>query len=144
MRCHVTVQNVTIPLPEEIYEQLRRVAASQSRPVDDLLVEAVIAAAPAVGTATAALRSALAQMTYLNDAVLWQAARATMPTDQRVRLADLHAEQQRRPLTADEQTEEQGLLDLYRGTVLVRAQAAAILKRRGYDVSDPAQFTPLE
>ncbi len=46
-------------------------------------------------------------------------------------------------LTAAEQTEEQALLDLYRETVLVRAQAAALLRRRGYDVTDPDQFAPL-
>ena len=44
--------------------------------------------------------------------------------------------QQRRPLTAEKQAEERALLQLYRETILVRAQAAVLLKQRGYDVSD--------
>jgi hypothetical protein len=46
-------------------------------------------------------------------------------------------------LTNEERIEEETLLTLYRETLLVRAQAAVLLKQRGYDVSDPAQFTPL-
>jgi hypothetical protein len=36
------------------------------------------------------------------------------------------------------------MLALYRETLLVRLQAAVLLKQRGYDVSDPQQFAPLE
>jgi len=75
-------------------------------------------------------------MAYLNDAALWQAARATMSPPQRERLATLHDEQQRRSLQPEEQVEEQALLKLYRETLLVRAQAAVLLKQRGYNVSD--------
>ena len=83
-------------------------------------------------------------MAYLNDAALWQAARATMSAEQRDRLEALHHQQQRQGLTAEEQAEEQALLALYRETLLVRAQAAVLLKQRGYDVSDTRQFTPLK
>ena len=140
----MAVQEVTIRLPQEVYEQIRRAAASARRSVDDVLVEAVIAAAPTAAVGSGAMRSALGHMAYLNDAALWQAARATMTAEQRERLEHLHDEQQRRTLTADERAEEQALLELYRGTVLVRAQAAALLKQRGYDVSDLRQFAALE
>ena len=89
------------------------------------------------------IASNLAQMAYLNDAALWQAARATMPGDQRVRMEELHMKQQREGLTKPEQEEEQALLKLYRETILVRAQAAVLLKQRGYEVSDSTQFQPL-
>lgn len=90
------------------------------------------------------LRTGLAQMAYLNDATLWQAARATMSTEQRERLETLHHRQQQQGLTDAEKVEEQALLTLYRETVLIRAQAAVLLKGRGYDISDPQQFTPLQ
>jgi len=83
-------------------------------------------------------------MAYLNDAALWQASRSTLATEQRERLAALHEAQQRRTLSTEEQIEEQALLKLYREVVLVRAQAAVLLKQRGYDVSDLTQFEPLE
>ena len=67
-----------------------------------------------------------------------------MTAEQRERLEALHDKQQREGLTAEEQAEEQALLALYRETLLVRAQATVLLKQRGYDVSDPQQFAPLE
>jgi len=140
----MAVQAVTLNLPKTVYEQIRRAAEKAQRPIQDVLIEAVAAVAPVAETAPAALRSALAQMAYLNDAALWQAARTTMTTEQRERLEALHDEQQRRTLTAEEQTEEQALLALYRETLLVRAQAAVLLKQRGYDVSDLKQFEPLQ
>ncbi|MCC6551866.1 MAG: hypothetical protein IT372_02440, partial [Polyangiaceae bacterium] len=61
----------------------------------------------------------------------------------RARLEELHDKQQRSGLDAAERAEEQALLDLYHETLLVRAQAAVLLKQRGYDVADPDQFAPL-
>ena len=140
----MTIQAITLNLPETVYEQIRQAAEKAQRPVDEVLIEAVTAVAPVIGSAPEKLRTALAQMAYLNDAALWQAARATMTAEQRERLEALHDQQQREGLTAEEQAEEQALLALYRETLLVRAQAAVLLKQRGYDVSDPQQFTPLE
>ena len=90
------------------------------------------------------LQTALAQLTYLNDAALWQAARATLSAEQRERMAELHDKQQRQGLTSAEQTEEKALLTYYRETLLIRAQAAVLLKQRTYDVSDPTQFHPVK
>jgi len=67
-----------------------------------------------------------------------------MTTEQRERLETLHDKQQSEGLTAEEQAEEQALLALYRETLLVRVQAAVLLKQRGYDISDLQQFAPLE
>ena len=139
----MTTQEVTLNLPEAIYNQIRRAAEKAHRPVADLLVEAVIAAAPAMEPSAGPFRTALAQLTYLNDAALWQAARATMLEPQRERLEALHGKQQHEGLMTVEQEEEQALLALYRETILVRAQAALLLKQRGYDVSDPQQVAPL-
>jgi hypothetical protein len=139
MASHTIILN----LPETVYEQIQQAAETARRPVNDVLVEALAAVAPVVNTASDHLRAALAHMAYLNDAALWQAARTTMPPEQRVRLATLHDKQQYTSLTPEEQAEEQALLRLYRETLLVRAQAAVLLKQRGYDVCDPEQFTPL-
>ncbi|MEW5987017.1 MAG: hypothetical protein AB1791_10325 [Chloroflexota bacterium] len=139
----MTAEVVTLKLPRRVYEQIQQAAAKAQRPVNDVLVEAVTAVAPVAGVASRELRMSLAQMAYMNDAALWQAARSTVAPDQQQRLEALHHEQQRRPLTPKEQAEEQGLLALYRETILVRAQAAVLLKQRGYDIRDPEQFAPL-
>jgi hypothetical protein len=140
----MTVQTVTLNLPKAVYEQIRQAAEKARRPVDEVLTEAVAAVAPVMGTASGELRTALAQMAYLNDAALWQIARTTMLAEQRERLEALHHQQQLEGLTVEEQDEEQALLALYRETLLIRAQAAVLLKQRGYDISDLEQFTPLE
>ncbi len=163
----MTMYPVTLNVPSTAYEKIQRAAEKVQRPVDELLVEAIVAVAPTIESASADLNAALAQMAYLNDAALWQAARSTMAPEQRERLATLHDTQQRRPLftytpwisltpwatlhdtqqrrplSAEEQTENQALLRLYREVLLVRAQAAVLLKQRGYDVSDLTQFEPL-
>src|ERR671935_2387018 len=89
----MTTQEVTLELPEPVYDQIRRAAEKTQRPINDLLLEAVIAAAPSLDAPAGPLRSALAQLAYLNDAALWQAARSTMLPAQRERLEALHDKQ---------------------------------------------------
>lgn len=62
-----------------------------------------------------------------------------MSVGPRVRLEALHGIKQRRALTG----EEKALLRLHQDTLVVRAQAAVLLKQRGYDVPNPEQFAPL-
>lgn len=140
----MSAQTIQLDLPEVVYQQIRRAAEKTHRPFNDVLIEAVSAAAPVMEMPPSSLRAALAQMAYLNDAALWQAARATMTVAQRERLEDLNDQQQREGLSLAEQEEAQALVALYRETILVRAQAAVLLKQRGYDVSDPNQFQPME
>ena len=139
----MTTHEVTLNLPEPIYDQLHRAAEKTQRTVTELMVEAMLAAAPTLASDNSAMRSAIAQLACLNDAALWQAARATVPLPQREQLAALHDKQQRDGLTSDEQFEERALIALYQETLLLRAQAAVLLHQRGYDVRDPQQFAPL-
>lgn len=99
--------------------------------------------APVLGTGSPGVRTSIAQLASLNDAALWQAARVAMAPSQRARLEELHDKQQRSGLDTAEVAEEEALLGLYDETLLVRAQAAVLLKQRGYDVSKPEQFAPL-
>lgn len=138
------LKEVTLQLPESLYESIRRAADQVHRPLKDLLLDAVAAVAPTLSRPQAIERTALAQMSYLNDAALWQAARSAMTPEQRTRLESLHHQQQREPLTEAERTEEQSLIKLYQETLLIRAQAAVLLKQRGYDIGDPRQFAPVE
>jgi hypothetical protein len=139
----MTFHTVTFDLPEQVYEQIQKAAQKTHRPIKELLVEAVTAVAPVIDSASVDLRAALAQMAYWNDAALWRAARSTLTAEQKTRLEALHDQQQRRGLTHEEANEEKALLQLYRETLLVRAQAAVLLKQRNYNVADPSQFHPL-
>lgn len=140
----MAVHPVTINLSENVYRQIKRAAELVRRPVDEVMAEAVVAAAPVMDAPAFPLRAELAQMAYLNDAALWRAARSTLSKDQRQQLEALHDKQQRTGLSPAEQAQEQALTNLYRETLLVRAQAVALLQQRGYDVSDPTVFHPLD
>lgn len=135
---------VTINLPDNVYKQIRQAAEKKQRSVNEVLVEAVTAVAPTMDLPASRLRSELAHMTYLNDAALWQIARATLSPEQRERLELLHRQQQQSSLTDEEVAEVAELEQLYRDTLLIRAQAAILLKQRNYDIADPSQFQPLE
>lgn len=137
-------QPITVHVPQSVYERIRRAAEKRHRSVDEMVVEAISAAAPALDIPEDGMRAALAQMTYLNDAAIWQAARATMPPSMRARLEALHRQQSRDGLSESEVMEVERLEQLYRDTLLVRAQAAVLLRQRHYDVADPSQFAPLE
>ncbi|MFO0763197.1 MAG: hypothetical protein U0359_42560 [Byssovorax sp.] len=139
----MSAQQVTLSLPDGLYEQLKVAAERSRRSLDEVLVEVIAALAPMLGAGPLSTRSSLGELAYLNDAALWHAARSTMPAPQRERLGELHDKQQREGLDADETAEEQALLKLYDETVLVRAQAAVLLKQRGYDMSNPEQVAPL-
>jgi hypothetical protein len=141
MRVGMSSQELILQLPQSVYEQVRRAAERSQRPVAELVTEALIAAAPAIAS-NEGISASLAQLAYLNDAALWQAARSTMSLSQRQSLAALHDKLQRTALNLQEQEDERLLVKLYRETILVRAQAAVLLKQRGYDVRDASQFEP--
>ncbi len=140
----MAIHPVTLNISEEIYRQIQRAAERLQRPMHDVLVEAVSAVAPVMDVAPAALRVSLAQLAYMNDAALWQMARTTLSLAQRERMANLHAQQQEVGLTSTEKLEEVELLQQYKDTQLVRAQAILLLNQRGYDTEDPSQFHPLD
>lgn len=140
----MTQQAITINIPKGMYKKIRRTAEKNHRSVDEIIIEAISAMTPSLDIPATEIRSALAQMVFLNDAALWQAARSTLPPTQRERMEFLHQQQQAEGLTDSEAEEVQRLEEQYRETILVRAQAAVLLKQRNYDISDLSQFTPLE
>lgn len=81
------------------------------------------------------LEQAIAPLFAFDDAALWEAARSRLPVDAAERLEALHFKRQREGLTDFETQETELLVRAYERAVLVRAQAAALLKQRGHDVS---------
>jgi hypothetical protein len=82
-----------------------------------------------------ALERALTPLFTYDDAALWEAARSRMNPAAAERLQALNLKQQRDGLTAAEEIESDGLIQEYERAMLVRAQAAALLKERGHDIS---------
>ncbi len=128
-------QSVTLELPEPLYEQLQARAVRRQRTVADEVLDVLTGAIPATEALPDDLEQAIAQLVHLDDAALWQAGRSKMASDAVERLSELNAKRQREGLTEAEQQESDLLVRQYERSMLVRAQAAALLKQRGHDVS---------
>ena len=76
----------------------------------------------------------LEQLTVLDDAQLWQVARQRVSDEQGERMQTLVERQQGEGLSTDEATEALRLQRHAQQTMRLRAEAAALLKRRGHEV----------
>lgn len=74
-------------------------------------------------------------MTLLSNSELWQACRTRLPQDAIEQLESLHRKRQREGLTEAEAATTAALVHQHKRVMLIRAQAAALLKQRGHDVS---------
>jgi hypothetical protein len=95
----------------------------------------VATAVPASEELPGELAEAVASLALLDDAALERAARGHLAAEAAERLEVLHLQQQRQGLTANEASELAGLLHQYERAMVVRAQAVALLRERGWDVS---------
>jgi hypothetical protein len=78
----------------------------------------------------------LKQMTFLTDDELWRAARSQMTAVKNQRMQELMWKQQREGLAWHEQSEAEHLSRRADRVMLIRAQAAVLLKDRGHDISE--------
>ena len=136
----MTTQTVTLHLPDNIYERVQRTAEMLQRPVEEFLLDTVTTALPLLDDLPPELMEDMAALALLNDQALWRAAQSTMSKAAQKRLDWLLDQQGRRELTSAEQTELEQLMNEYGQVIVKRAQAAVLLKQRGYDISDPAVF----
>jgi hypothetical protein len=132
----MTLQTITLRLPDMIYRQVERRAQRTRRPVEDELVAVVSSALPALDDLPADIADEMAQLGYLTDAELWQAARAALPLSDSERMQALLLKRQRDGLSAAEEREAKRLAHRADRIMLVRSQAAALLQDRGHDASN--------
>jgi len=132
----MTVQAVTLHLPSPLYEQVKRRAEQTHRSVEAELLEVVAAAVPVADDLPADLAQAISPLSLLDDKALWRAARSHLAAEAAAQMELLHLKRQREGLSGSEAETLAGLVRQYERAMLVRAQAAALLTERGYDVSE--------
>lgn len=103
------------------------------------LLEVVASAVPVADDLPQDLAEALSPLELLDDTALWRAARNRLPAATAEHLENLHLKRQREGLTEDETQILASLVRQYERVMLVRAQNAVLLKRRGFDVSELAE-----
>ncbi len=130
----MTSQSITIQLPEPVYQHISQRAWRKQRTVEDEVLSVVVNTLPTFDDLPADLADSLTQLRFLTDAELWQAARTTLPARESQQMQQLVIKQQQQGLTMREQRKAEDLLAHFHRTTLVRAQAALLLKERGYNI----------
>jgi plasmid stability protein len=136
----MTAQSLTISVPEALYERLRQRADATGRTVEGEVLDLLAAATSENDDVSPELREMLDSLALLDDEALRQAARSRLPDDVSARLEALHLKRQSADLSEAEAQEAARLLRQYDRTMLIRAEAAVLLKQRGHDVSDLAKL----
>ena len=127
-------QQVTITLPETIYQRLKRKSQLMQRSVADELVAVVTAFLPEEETLPADIEQELSDLELFTDEELWRAARMTAPADKTERMQVLVEKQQLEGLTDAEKQEAAVLSHFFNRVMLMRAKAAVLLKERGHNI----------
>lgn len=131
----MATQTVTLRMPDPLYDQLMHRAVETQRSFEEETLEVLAAVLPGRGELSADLKQAIDSLVVLEDAALWQAAQSRLADDVASELEALHDKRDRVGLTDSESQQLAALLRQYERQMLVRAQAAALLRERGHDVT---------
>jgi hypothetical protein len=110
-------------------------AVETQRSFEEETLEVLATALPAQGELPADLRETIDSMVVLDDAALWRAATSRLADAVASELEALHDKRDRVGLTENESQQLAALLRRYERHMLARAQAAALLRERGHDVT---------
>src|ERR1700730_1156563 len=90
---------LTVELPDDIYERVRRTAKGMKQPLEQALVNIVKAATPSLEKVPLQYRAELEAMEDLTDEQLWKVAKSVLATSRQRRLANLLQKIQSQVLT---------------------------------------------
>jgi len=129
---------LTLQLPDDVYERVRRTAKGMKQPVEEALVKIVQAATPSLEKVPRAYRAELEAMEDLGDKELAQIAAGRLAPAKERRLTQLLAKNQRDQVTDRERAMLASLRSEADRYMLRRAYALLLLKYRGHPVHNPA------
>lgn len=131
----MTLQTMTLNLPGPLYNRLKRRAEQTRRTVEVELLEAAAVGMRTEEDLSDDLAQVVSSLRFLNDVALWRAARNRLPATVSAEIEALHFKRQSGGLTESEVQTLALLMHQYEQTMLVRAEAAFLLKQRGHDIS---------
>jgi hypothetical protein len=132
---------LTVELPAEVYERLRRAAQGMKQPVELALVQIVLAATPSLDKVPVPYRADLEALEDRTDDHLWQVAERRLAATKQRRLTNLLDKNQRGRLTDREHQALTALRTEADRLTLQRAYAYLLLKYRGHRVPNLADMT---
>lgn len=131
----MTAHAITLHLPETLYEYFRKRVEWTRRSLEDEVLDAVASGASLEEELSPELIGEVESLEALGDEQLWRLARQTMPREATSKLEALHFKQRDEGLNGTEDATRRKLIREYERTILIRAQAAKLLKERGHDIS---------
>jgi predicted transcriptional regulator len=136
----MTMQAVTLELPEPLYRFARQVADATKQPLEAVLRDSISHTLPPFDDVSPEEAAELAKLAALDDAALWRKARAMMNEAEQAEMHELLDRQEAGELTSAEHARLRDLLATYGSLTVRKAHAYLLLARRGYRV--PMQENP--
>ncbi|MBX7234207.1 MAG: hypothetical protein K1X65_07475 [Caldilineales bacterium] len=131
----MTVKDIVLPLPEDLYIRLEQTARATKQSFTDMLVRAVRTGSPPDWSqAPAAFQTDLAALDRLDDDSLWRIARTRRSQADAARLESLLEKNADGTISAAERLEMEGQIAEADRLMLRKAHAAALLQWRGHAV----------
>ena len=131
----MNAQAITLHLPTSLYELLQERVQGTRRSLEAEILAVVTSAVRPEDGLPPELRDAVSPLRDLDDEVLRRTAMDSFPEEAAARFAELNHKQQSEGLTDEELRTLDSLRRGYERVMVVRAEAAALLKERGHDVS---------
>ncbi len=127
----MSLQAVTLQLPESIYNSARRTARVVKRPLAEILITVLRSALPGLDGLSSEIATELTALGSFDNERLSQAARSIFPPSLQRRLSTLLRKNQAGKLTARERDALDNLISEAERLMLRKSRAYALLKWRG-------------
>lgn len=132
------VETVTLQIPEIIYQRLVNTASATQRPLEEVILHALkIGSPPEWDNVPPEFQADLAALDKLDDNTLWQIARSHKTAAEMERYNILLESNSNNTLTEAERLEIMALRQEADRFMLLKAQAAVLLRWRGHRVPTP-------
>jgi len=128
-------RTITVTLPDDLYEWLRRRASGADHAVAQVVVDVLRSATSGDEARPNDLDPRLRTLPGLSDAELWVVAQSRLTDAEAEEIADLNWKAQRQALTRRERARQEQLVAEFDRRLLLRSYALKLLMDRGHDVS---------
>jgi len=136
-------QTVTLTLPDDFFQPIKRTAQATNQPVEQVVLHALQASLPALEGLPEDVIEHLTVLETLDDQSLWRVRGETVPVTLRRKLSTLLERQQSASLTVAEREQLATLQHQADLVMLGKARAAVLLRFRGKRVPTPAELSQL-
>ena len=134
----MTLQDITLSLPSNLYQRLREMAEASQKPLNEVLIQSLqMGLPPSLNQVPERFRQDLSTLNQLRDDVLTEVAQSDLSLDKAKLYETLLLEQQQRDLAETEQQTLHTLREEADLLMLRRAYAVALLKWRGHHLPSP-------